>query len=101
MASKLTVNDPVTAAAPRPGSEDGTRMEIRDWLRTLGDPYALVAVDQEGRVAIDWGVYGAPETFVVDADGIVRGKHVGPLTPEAVASTIAPLVATLRQEATR
>lgn len=51
-----------------------------EFLARLGDPYELVAVDQEGRAAIDWGVYGAPETFLVDADGVVVHKHVGPLT---------------------
>ncbi len=52
------------------------------WLRDLGNPYESVPLDREGRVAIDWGVYGAPETFLVDADGRVVYKHVGPLTPE-------------------
>lgn len=52
------------------------------WLRDLGNPYDHVALDREGRVAIDWGVYGAPETFLVDAAGKVRYKHVGPMTPE-------------------
>ena len=49
------------------------------WLQTLGNPYVLTAVDNEGRVAIDWGVYGAPETFLVSAQGIVVHKYVGPL----------------------
>jgi cytochrome c biogenesis protein CcmG/thiol:disulfide interchange protein DsbE len=73
----------------------------RAWLRQLGDPYAAVAVDAEGRVAIDWGAYGAPETFVVDAAGRVRDKHVGALTAEVVATRIAPLIAALQQEAAR
>lgn len=47
------------------------------WLRDLGNPYAVVAVDQDGRTAVDWGVYGAPETFLIDAEGIVREKHTG------------------------
>ena len=59
--------------------EDGLAVE---WLQQLGNPYSQVALDREGRVAIDWGVYGAPETFLVDAAGIVRYKHVGPMTPE-------------------
>ena len=54
----------------------------QQWLRDLGNPYVVTAFDAEGRVAIDWGVYGAPETFLVDAQGIVRHKHVGPLTLE-------------------
>ena len=49
------------------------------WLQTLGNPYVLTAVDNEGRVAIDWGVYGAPETFLVSAQGTVVHKYVGPL----------------------
>jgi len=53
-----------------------------EWLDQLGNPYDVVAVDREGRVAIDWGVYGAPETFLVDASGTVVYRHVGPLNPE-------------------
>lgn len=52
----------------------------RRWLGELGNPYAVTAFDAEGRVAIDWGVYGAPETFLVDEQGAVVHKHVGPLT---------------------
>jgi cytochrome c biogenesis protein CcmG/thiol:disulfide interchange protein DsbE len=51
-----------------------------EWLARFGNPYELVTVDHDGRAAIDWGVYGAPETFLVSADGIVVHKHVGPLT---------------------
>ena len=50
------------------------------WLAELGDPYDVVAVDKEGRVAIDWGVYGAPETFLIDDRGLVEYKHVGAMT---------------------
>jgi cytochrome c biogenesis protein CcmG/thiol:disulfide interchange protein DsbE len=53
-----------------------------DWLAQLGNPYQAVGVDRDGRVAIDWGVYGAPETFLVDPRGTVVHKHVGALTPE-------------------
>jgi cytochrome c biogenesis protein CcmG/thiol:disulfide interchange protein DsbE len=73
----------------------------RRWLEERGNPYERVAVDADGRTAIDWGVYGAPETFVVDAFGIVRYKHVGPLTPADVERTILPIVARLRGEAGR
>ena len=52
------------------------------WLAQLGNPYAAVAVDQEGRTAIDFGVYGAPETFLIDAQGVVVHRHVGALTRE-------------------
>ena len=52
------------------------------WLAELGNPYEKIAVDREGRVAIDWGVYGAPETFLVSDEGIVVHKHIGPMTRE-------------------
>jgi cytochrome c biogenesis protein CcmG/thiol:disulfide interchange protein DsbE len=54
----------------------------QQWLRQLGDPYAVAAFDPEGRVGIDWGVYGAPETFLIDAKGVVVYKHIAPLTLE-------------------
>lgn len=54
----------------------------QQWLTQLGNPYAVVAVDREGRTAIDFGVYGAPETFFIDATGHVQYRHVGAMTPE-------------------
>jgi cytochrome c biogenesis protein CcmG, thiol:disulfide interchange protein DsbE len=68
----------------------------REWLRRLGDPYVAVAVDQEGRTAIDLGVYGAPETFLIDAQGIIRYKHAGPLTDALLRDTILPMVNALK-----
>ncbi len=65
------------------------------WLKELGDPYVLTAVDQTGRIGIDWGFYGAPETFVIDKSGIVRHKHIGPVAPADLQNTILPLVAEL------
>lgn len=56
--------------------------EARAWLAQLGNPYVAVPVDAEGRVAIDYGVYGAPETFLVDPRGVIVHKHIGPLTTE-------------------
>jgi len=67
-----------------------------DWLRRLGDPYQAIAVDRDGRAAIDWGVYGVPETFVIDRQGIVRFKHVGPLTPEIWSREVVPLLKKLQ-----
>jgi cytochrome c biogenesis protein CcmG/thiol:disulfide interchange protein DsbE len=64
--------------------------EARSWLTQLGNPYEAVAVDHSGRTAIDWGVYGAPETFLVDPDGIVVYKLVGPLTHEVWTRDILP-----------
>ena len=54
----------------------------RRFLGSLGNPYAAVGVDPNGRASIDWGVYGVPETFIVGPDGTIRHKHIGPLTPE-------------------
>lgn len=65
------------------------------FLRTLGDPFTRVGVDREGRAAIDWGVYGVPETFVVDREGRIRYRHVGPLQPRDLERTIRPLLARL------
>lgn len=59
----------------RDGRDDALR-----WLRRFGDPYVDSGFDEDGRVGIDWGVYGAPETFLIGADGIVLHKHLGPLT---------------------
>jgi cytochrome c biogenesis protein CcmG/thiol:disulfide interchange protein DsbE len=69
------------------------------WLNTLGDPYNRTGVDRDGRVAIDWGVYGVPETFVVGADGRIAHKHIGPITEQALGETILPLVERLRRQA--
>jgi cytochrome c biogenesis protein CcmG/thiol:disulfide interchange protein DsbE len=65
------------------------------WLNTNGDPYTRTGADRDGRVAIDWGVYGVPETFVVGVDGRIAFKHIGPLSEEALELTILPLVARL------
>ena len=65
------------------------------WLAELGDPYRAIGADRQGRVAIDWGVYGVPETFVVDPEGRIRHRHVGPLQPRDLEETIMPLLAEL------
>lgn len=61
----------------------------RRFLGMLGQPYAAVVADENGRAAVDWGVYGVPETFVIDGTGIIRFKWIGPLTPEAIAGPLA------------
>ena len=66
--------------------------EARAWLDRWGDPYARTAADLDGRVGIDWGVYGVPETFVVDKAGLVRMKHIGPLNEEAIRDKLEPLI---------
>jgi len=71
--------------------------EAAAWLDALGDPYTRTGADLNGRVSIDWGVYGVPETFVVGPDGRIAYKHIGPLTEEVLAETVIPLVERLRQ----
>jgi len=67
------------------------------WLNKFGDPYKASLADVDGRVAIDFGVYGAPETFVIDKQGVIRLKHIGPLSPEAVRDTILPMIEKLKK----
>jgi len=70
--------------------------DAAQWLDRLGDPYTRTGADLDGRVAIDWGVYGVPETFVVSAAGRIVHKHIGPVNDVALAETILPLVERLR-----
>ncbi|MGW8182848.1 MAG: DsbE family thiol:disulfide interchange protein [Burkholderiales bacterium] len=65
------------------------------WLNELGDPYTRTGADINGRVGIEWGVYGVPETFVIDRHGRIAYKHIGALTPDALREKILPLVAEL------
>ena len=71
--------------------------EASAWLGKLGDPYAATLSDIDGLVGIDYGVYGVPETFVIDKQGVIRLKHIGPVTPEAMQKTILPMVDKLRK----
>lgn len=64
----------------------------RKWLTTLGNPYAAVGVDQDGRAAIDWGVYGAPETFLIGPDGTVLYKHIAPMTLDVWREHFLPII---------
>ena len=68
------------------------------WLNELGDPYVLSASDFDGRVAIDYGVYGAPETYLIDQSGTIRFKQIGPLTPDVWRDKFLPLVQQLNRE---
>jgi cytochrome c biogenesis protein CcmG/thiol:disulfide interchange protein DsbE len=72
------------------------RDKALQWLTKLGDPYVANAFDADGRVGIDWGVYGAPETFIMDQQGIIRHKHIGPLSVDALNNEILPLIAELQ-----
>ena len=62
------------------------------WLQKLGNPYTDSFFDADGRIGIDYGVYGVPETFVIDRTGVIRLKHIGPVTPEVLRDKIEPLV---------
>jgi cytochrome c biogenesis protein CcmG/thiol:disulfide interchange protein DsbE len=66
--------------------------DAKAWLSQHGNPYAQVIADESGGTAIDFGVYGAPETFLVDATGVIRYKHIGPLTPEVIAQELEPAI---------
>lgn len=79
------------------GTEDYGE-DVISWLAQLGNPYSVIAVDTEGRAGIDWGVYGVPESFVVDKKGIIRYKFTGPVTQQAVTDILVPLVLKLREE---
>jgi cytochrome c biogenesis protein CcmG/thiol:disulfide interchange protein DsbE len=68
------------------------------WLNTFGDPYMRTGADLNGRVAIDWGVYGVPESFVVAKDGRIAHKQIGPISPENLENTILPLIRRLQQQ---
>ncbi len=67
------------------------------WLKQFGDPYVLSAYDRDGRIGIDYGVYGVPETYVIDKKGVIRYKRIGALTPEILKNKVLPLVAELHK----
>lgn len=71
--------------------------DAQRWLTRFGNPYSTVIVDRDGRVAIDFGVYGAPESFLVDAEGIIRYKRIGAITPEILAFEIKPRLQAMKE----
>lgn len=72
--------------------------DAKAWLGALGNPYEASLVDRSGNTGIDWGVYGVPETFVIDKKGIIRDKVIGPVTDEIVKERLVPLITKLKQE---
>jgi cytochrome c biogenesis protein CcmG, thiol:disulfide interchange protein DsbE len=70
----------------------------KQWLATLGNPYNDSIMDQDGRIGLDYGVYGVPETFVIDKKGIVRHKHTGPVTQDTIQKDLLPLIGKLQAE---
>lgn len=73
--------------------------DAKQWLTTLGNPYSDSIMDQDGRIGLDWGVYGVPETFVIDKKGIVRYKHTGPVKADDIEQIFLPLITRLEAEA--
>jgi cytochrome c biogenesis protein CcmG/thiol:disulfide interchange protein DsbE len=67
--------------------------EAQRWLQSFGNPYDVIVADEEGRVALDFGIYGAPESYLVDAQGMIRWKHVGPITDEILKDEMEPVFA--------
>jgi cytochrome c biogenesis protein CcmG, thiol:disulfide interchange protein DsbE len=72
------------------------REDALKFLEQQGNPYMLSAHDLDGRIGIDFGVYGVPETFIIDKQGVIRHKQIGPITPEALQNEILPLIAKLK-----
>lgn len=77
--------------------KDESRDALR-WLAQNGDPYTAIGFDAQGRVGLDYGVYGVPETYLLDRRGVVRYKHVGPLTRDVLEDTLLPLIERLEHE---
>ncbi|MBT8142842.1 MAG: DsbE family thiol:disulfide interchange protein [Gammaproteobacteria bacterium] len=73
-------------------------VKAKAWLQEQGNPYVAIPNDANGNVAIDWGVYGAPETFVIDKQGVIRYKHIAPISLQEWQNTLRPLVLALQQE---
>jgi len=93
------VEHPVVTQLARSGMAPVVGLNYKDarddalpWLRRNGNPYQLIVADVDGRIGIDYGVYGVPETYVIDQKGVIRFKHIGPLTPDVVQKKVAPLV---------
>jgi cytochrome c biogenesis protein CcmG/thiol:disulfide interchange protein DsbE len=72
--------------------------DAKGWLAQLGNPYDVSIMDQDGRIGLDYGVYGVPETFVIDKQGVIRYKHTGAVTAEDVQQIFLPLIAKLQAE---
>ena len=93
------IEHPVVSELARSGVAPVVGLNYKDaredalpWLKRNGDPYQLSVYDAAGRIAIEYGVYGVPETYIIDRRGVIRYKHIGPLTPEVAQKKIRPLV---------
>lgn len=74
------------------------KIDALHWLKQYGNPYNKIIFDPEGKIGIDFGVYGTPETFIIDPKGVVRYKHVGPISPSDLQNEILPEVAVLEKQ---
>jgi cytochrome c biogenesis protein CcmG/thiol:disulfide interchange protein DsbE len=99
------VEHPVVTALAKAGLAPVVGMNYKDqredalpWLKRNGDPYVFSVQDAAGRIGIDYGVYGVPETYVIDRRGVIRYKHIGPLTPEIARDKLTPLLQELNRE---
>ena len=99
------VEHPVVTALAKSGLAPVVGMNYKDaredalpWLKRNGDPFQFSIYDGSGRIAMDYGVYGVPETYVIDRRGVIRYKHIGPLTPEVSRGKIQPLLKELASE---
>lgn len=93
------VEHPVVSELARSGLVPVVGLNYKDarenalpWLKRNGDPFKVTIYDAAGRIAIDYGVYGVPETYVIDRKGIIRYKHIGPLTPQVTQKKLRPLI---------
>ncbi|MEN9866357.1 MAG: hypothetical protein RL748_1947 [Pseudomonadota bacterium] len=74
------------------------RSDAQAWLQQFGNPYQVSAFDDKGQVGIDFGVYGVPETFLIDQQGVIRFKQIGPMTPDVIRNKLLPLIAELKNK---
>jgi len=93
------VEHPVVTQVSRSGMAPVVGLNYKDkredalpWLKRNGDPFQLIAFDANGRIGIDYGVYGVPETYIIDRQGVIRYKHIGPITADVVKNDMEPLV---------
>jgi cytochrome c biogenesis protein CcmG/thiol:disulfide interchange protein DsbE len=100
------VEHPVVTALANSGLAPVVGMNYKDaredalpWLKRNGDPFQFSVYDGSGRIAMDYGVYGVPETYVIDRRGVIRYKHIGPLTPEVLRGKIEPMLKELARDA--
>ena len=70
--------------------------DVLAWLESQGDPFVRIGADADGRASLEWGVYGVPETFILDRQGRIRYRHVGPIMPRDLEKTLLPLIDSLR-----